>query len=75
MVGIPPRCPRCNNKKLWKEEINPLITGIPIGNGIIRIRFLAVRGLLARPIKKKLGCYNIKYRCQKCGYEETYDQS
>lgn len=72
MSTIPSRCPNCNNKTQWKEKINPFTSGIPLGNGAIRFHLLSVRGLLAEPVKKKLGFYKIKYRCKNCGYEEIY---
>ena len=73
MGGIPSRCPGCNSKKLWKEKINPLTSGIPVGNSSARFRLLSVRGLFAGFFKEKLGFYKVTYRCKNCGYEENYE--
>ena len=73
MSSIPSRCPSCNNETLWKEKINPLTSGIPIGNGAVRIHLLSIRGIFSGPIKERLGFYKVKYRCGNCGHEETYE--
>ena len=73
MAGIPSKCPKCGRVKAWKEEINALTSGIPIGGGIIRLRLLSVRGLLARPLMKEMGCYRVTYRCHNCGFRKEYD--
>ena len=69
---IPELCPSCKAREEWQEVINPFTTGIPIG-GSVRFSLISNRGLFATPIKKRLGFYNVKYRCEKCGYEDNYD--
>ncbi len=60
---IPERCPACQEIDGWKEVINPFTTGIPLGKNI-RIGFTHTQGF---------GFYKVKYRCEKCGYEDKYD--
>ena len=60
---IPEYCPSCKEKDTWKEVINPFTTGIPIGKNL-RISIVLTRGF---------DFYKVKYRCQKCGYEDKYD--
>ncbi len=60
---IPECCPACKDKDDWKEVVNPFITGIPIGKNI-RISIIRIHGF---------GFYKVKYRCEKCGYEDKYD--
>ncbi len=60
MAGIPSKYPKCGKTKAWKEEINP-------------IRFFALRGLLARPVKKAIGYYKVTYRCHNCGFRKEYE--
>ncbi len=71
MAGIPSKCPRCGKTKTWKEEVNPFKTGISIG-GLGRIRIGVPRGVLARPVKKAIGCYKVTYRCHSCGFRKEY---
>lgn len=71
MAGIPSKCPKCGRTKAWQEEINAFTSGIPVGGGI-RINF-GMRGLLAGPIKKKLGLNTVKYRCKNCKFEAAYE--
>ena len=71
MAGIPSKCPKCGNTKPWKEEVNAFKSGIPAG-ALGRIRIGATRGLLARPIMKATGCYNVTYRCHHCGFRKEY---
>lgn len=73
MSSIPSKCPKCGSVKQWEEEVRPLTSGIPVGGGAVRIRFLSVRGLFARSIKEKLGFYRVTYRCHKCGFRKEYD--
>lgn len=72
MADIPSKCPQCGSRIAWKEKVKVLTSGIPIGSAV-RIRLFSMRGLFARPIKKKLGFYKVKYRCKDCGFEETYE--
>lgn len=60
---IPECCPACQEKKQWKEIINPFTTGIPIGKNL-RISLIKTTGF---------GFYKVKYRCGKCGFENKYD--
>ena len=71
MSGIPSKCPKCGQAKAWKEEVNASKSGIPAGI-FGRIRIGAPRGLLARPIMKAAGCYNVTYRCHNCGFRNEY---
>lgn len=71
MAGIPGKCPKCGRKKPWKEEINAFKSGIPVG-ALGRIRIGVPRGLLARPLMKVMGCYNVTYRCHHCGFRKEY---
>ena len=72
MGGIPSKCPKCGRTKAWREEINPFTSGILMGL-FGRIRIGTGHGLLARPIKKAMGCYRVTYRCDKCGHREKYE--
>ncbi len=72
MNDIPECCPQCGDKKAWKEVINPVTTGIPLGKHI-RISFLSVRGLFSGVIKDKLGMNKVNYYCKNCGFEGFYD--
>ena len=72
MAGIPSKCPRCGRAKAWKEEVNALTSGIPVGS-LGRIRFGVPRGILARQIKKAMGCYKVYYRCHNCGFRKEYE--
>lgn len=72
MAGIPPKCPKCGRTKSWKEEVNAFKSGISVG-GLGRIRIGAPRGLLARPIMKATGYYNVTYRCHNCGFRKEYE--
>ena len=74
MNGIPKHCPKCNNKTKWKEQINPFTSGIPVGNDAMRINLFPIRGIFARTIKKKLGFYNVAYRCGNCGFTKIYER-
>lgn len=71
MGHIPSCCPSCGSKQ-WKERINALTSGIPVAGGG-RFRLISIRGFLAEPVKRKLGFYKVKYRCEKCGFEGHYD--
>ena len=73
MSGIPSKCPKCGRTKAWKEEVNPFTTGIPVGRAVRVSFFFSVKGIFSRPIKEKLGFYNVKYRCHNCGFEENYE--
>ena len=73
MTGIPAKCPNCGSQKQWKERINPITSGIPLGNDQIRFRFLRIRGLGSGWLKEKLGYYTVRYRCHKCGYQGSYE--
>ena len=72
MAGIPSKCPKCGKTKAWKEEVNAFKSGISVG-GLGRIRIGVPRGLLARPIKKAMGCYRVTYRCHNCGFHKEYE--
>ena len=72
MNSFPECCPRCGDEMAWKEVINPVTTGIPLGKHI-RIRFLSIRGLFSGVIKDKLGMNKVTYRCENCGFEGVYD--
>ena len=72
MISIPECCPRCGDAMAWKEVINPVTTGIPVGKHI-RISFLSIRGLFSGVIKDKLGMNKVKYRCGNCYFEGVYD--
>ena len=72
MAGIPSKCPKCGRTKAWKEEVNAFKSGISAG-GLGRIRFGWSKGLLARPIMKAAGCYNVTYRCHNCGFRKEYE--
>ena len=71
MNDIPECCPKCGNEKSWKEVINPVTTGIPVGKNI-RISFLSVRGLFSGVIKDKLNLNKVTYHCGNCEFEGTY---
>jgi len=60
MADIPSKCPKCGKTESWKKEINA-------------IRFLSIRGLWARPIKKAIGYYKVTYRCHNCGFRKEYE--
>lgn len=53
MRSIPIKCPKCGSKRQWKEQVNPVTSGIPVGN-FVRIRLLSIKGLFAEPTKKPL---------------------
>lgn len=72
MAGIPEKCPKCGRTKAWKEEVNAFKSGISVGI-LGRIRFGVPSGLLARPIKKAMGCYRVTYRCHHCGFRKEYE--
>lgn len=72
MRSIPIKCPKCGNKRQWKEQVNPVTSGIPVGN-FVRIRLLSIKGLFAEPTKKALGFYRVSYRCHRCGFQEEYE--
>ena len=59
---IPDRCPSCKEKEAWKEVINPITTGIPLLKHV-RIHIGLVKGN---------HFFKLKYRCRKCGFEQTY---
>ena len=71
MAGIPSKCPKCGRTKAWKEEVNAFKSGISVG-GLGRVRIGVPRGLLAIPVKKSMGCYNVTYRCHNCGFRKEY---
>ncbi len=73
MAGIPSKCPKCGRTKAWKEEVNAFKSGIPLGGGLLRIRFGMGPGLFARPIKRAMGCYKVTYRCHNCGFRKEYE--
>ena len=60
---IPDCCPLCKEIIEWKEVVNPLTTGIPIGKKICFSLFHT----------QGFGFYKVTYRCGKCGYENKYD--
>ncbi|MBR3836096.1 MAG: hypothetical protein IKJ69_04855 [Clostridia bacterium] len=62
---IPEQCPSCQETDGWKEVVNPFTTGIPIGKNM-RINIGIVR-------TGCFGFYKVKYRCEKCGFEDKYD--
>lgn len=66
--GIPSKCPKCGETKAWKEEINPVTSGIPAGAG--RIRFFVIKGLFAKPVQRALGFRKVSYKCHNCGFRE-----
>lgn len=72
MHGIPSKCPKCGRSKAWKEEGNILTSGFPVGSAV-RFRIFSVRGMFAKPIKKKLGFNRVRYRCHTCGFAEDYE--
>lgn len=72
MSGIPSKCPKCGNKKQWKEVVNPSTSGIPTAFGRVRVG-VVVRGLFARPVKRALGFYKVTYRCHRCGFRKEYE--
>ena len=39
----------------------------------VRFRIFSVRGMFAKPIKKKLGFNRVRYRCHTCGFAEDYE--
>ena len=71
MSDIPECCPECGDEKSWKEVINPITSGIPVGKNI-RISFFSVRGLFSGFIKDKLGLNKVTYRCRNCDFEGIY---
>ena len=71
MAGIPSKCPKCGRTKAWKEDVNPFRSGISAGI-FGRIRISAPTGLLAKPIMKAAGYYNVTYRCHNCGFRKEY---
>jgi predicted nucleic-acid-binding Zn-ribbon protein len=73
MGRIPLKCPKCGRTKAWKEEINPITSGVPTAFG--RVRGIVVRGLFAKPMKRAMGCYKVTYRCHNCGFREEFDLS
>jgi len=72
MSGIPSKCPKCGKTKAWKEEANAFKSGISVG-GFGRIRIGVPRGLVARPIMKAMGCYQVTYCCYNCGFRKEYE--
>lgn len=72
MSGIPVKCPKCGRVKAWKEEVNPLTSGVPTAFGRVRAG-IAVKGLFAKPIKRAMGFYKVTYRCRNCGFRKEYE--
>lgn len=70
MSKIPSHCPKCGSTN-WSEDINPLTTGIPVGEKI-RISIVSINGLFAGPLKRRLGFYDVRYSCGKCGFTKKY---
>lgn len=80
MAGVPNECPKCGSDLKWQEVIDPNTSGVPLSVWLpfsfakhIRIRSTAVKGLFARPVREKLGYYEVRYRCRDCGFEGKYD--
>ena len=64
---IPSRCPRCHSASGWHEKIT-WRTGIPLGKNSY-LGGLQVRGLITLFLKPE----GRVYRCDRCGYQGTYD--